>query len=376
MRSRAEQVIVITAANQWDERRMADHQLASAISGHADVLYVDPPSLRRPEIVTEADSGGRITVLRPVRLPLARLRAVAYLNRYLSALQVRVALRRCRPGRITLLEANMTSPVAGLIGEDAVVYWAQDDWQGLAPLVGLNGNTLERNERLLVRDADAVIAANPLLAKRISEQRADVFLIPFGVTTEVFERMSVRADVADEGCAVLMGTLNTRIDFDILEAVVRAGVRLIIAGPVTEPAVGGRLADLVQSGLVEHVGAVPFESLPDVLGRACVGLVPYDHSRFNEGSFPLKTLEYLSAGLPVVATDLPAIRWLNSPDVRIADQPEAFAEAVSDLVGRGIPRPAQRSRRVEFARQHDWRTRAQEFAQVLGVVVTPVASAS
>jgi hypothetical protein len=44
-----------------------------------------------------------------------------------------------------------------------------------------------------------------------------------------------------------------------------------------------------------------------------VGLTPYADTPFNQASFPLKTLEYLSAGLPVVSTDLPGALAAGRP---------------------------------------------------------------
>ena len=46
----------------------------------------------------------------------------------------------------------------------------------------------------------------------------------------------------------------------------------------------------------------------------------------------MKTLEYLAAGIPVVATDLPAIRWLNCPDIRVAAGAKAYAESVLEVL--------------------------------------------
>ena len=59
--------------------------------------------------------------------------------------------------------------------------------------------------------------------------------------------------------------------------------------------------------------------------------MPYRDTPFNRGSFPLKTLEYLAAGRAVVATDLPAIRWLNTDLISVATTPAAFADHVARL---------------------------------------------
>ena len=100
---------------------------------------------------------------------------------------------------------------------------------------------------------------------------------------------------------------------------------------------------------------------------ADVGLVPYGISRFNIGSFPLKTLEYLAAGLPVVSTPLPGVEWLASDDVRVADGPEAFSAAVRSVLGAGRTESDDRRRR-EFAAAHSWDRRAAAFAEALGIL--------
>src|SRR5262249_60607279 len=60
-----------------------------------------------------------------------------------------------------------------------------------------------------------------------------------------------------------------------------------------------------------YAGRAPASEVPPYLAAMDVGLTPYADTQFNQASFPLKTLEYLSAGLPVVSTDLPGARWLR-----------------------------------------------------------------
>ena len=96
-----------------------------------------------------------------------------------------------------------------------------------------------------------------------------------------------------------------------------------------------------------------------------MGLIPYNHSAFNEGSFPLKALEYLGAGRGVVATDLPAVRWLDSPDIVIEDEPGPFALAVRKALEAPGDSQVREERRM-FARRHTWTVRAQEFSRVVG----------
>jgi teichuronic acid biosynthesis glycosyltransferase TuaH len=95
-----------------------------------------------------------------------------------------------------------------------------------------------------------------------------------------------------------------------------------------------------------------------------VGLVPYRDSAFNRGSFPLKTLEYLAAGRAVVATGLPATRWLATGLICIADGAACFADQVDRLLAQ--PRtPDMLADRQAFAARHSWAGRAAEIHRAI-----------
>jgi teichuronic acid biosynthesis glycosyltransferase TuaH len=97
-----------------------------------------------------------------------------------------------------------------------------------------------------------------------------------------------------------------------------------------------------------------------------VGLVPYVDSAFNRASFPLKTLEYLAAGRPVVATPLPAIEWLATDLIVTAERPDDFGRAVAAAAGQ--PRTADlMAERRAFADGHSWSSRVDHLAVILGL---------
>ena len=92
--------------------------------------------------------------------------------------------------------------------------------------------------------------------------------------------------------------------------------------------------------------------------------MPYTLSDFNRASFPLKTLEYLAAGRPVVATRLPAIEWLGTELVRIEDDAERFADAVDAAIAEGLGADMVAARRA-FAAEHSWDARVRPLAAAL-----------
>ena len=48
--------------------------------------------------------------------------------------------------------------------------------------------------------------------------------------------------------------------------------------------------------------------LPAYLAAMDVGLIPFKQDHVTYHADPIKAYEYLAAGLPVVATDMPALR--------------------------------------------------------------------
>jgi glycosyltransferase involved in cell wall biosynthesis len=62
------------------------------------------------------------------------------------------------------------------------------------------------------------------------------------------------------------------------------------------------------SGAVKVVGSVPHEEVPSWIAACDAGILPFPRSKWWQMSSPLKLLEYLAMGKPVMLTDLPAHR--------------------------------------------------------------------
>ncbi len=123
-------------------------------------------------------------------------------------------------------------------------------------------------------------------------------------------------------------------------------------------------------------GRVAGDAVPAYLAAIDVGVTPYADSAFNRASFPLKTLEYLAAGRPVVSTDLPGARWLledlasvdPAPEqvLSLAGGPAEMVAAVRRMTARpGGPALAARCR--SFAARHSWGRRADALAAAIGL---------
>jgi glycosyltransferase involved in cell wall biosynthesis len=369
------EAVVICAANSWDAPvRLHDRQLAEHLSAHVPVLYVDPPlSIAEARRVAPAASLHRLskslvrlTLLAPpfpLRPPMAPF--VAALVRG----AVGAALRRLGgwPAR-ALVATSPLLPVFGAARERTRVWWAQDDLAAGAGLLGVSAGRLARGEAREGARAGLIVAANPVLAEAWARRGRAAELIPYGCDAEAFAATSeapLPNDVDLRGpVAGFVGHVGDRIDLALLDAVAARGRSLLLVGPRHPRFEADRLGALLARPNVRWVGPKRFEDLPSYLRAIDVGLVPYTRSGFNLASFPLKTLEYLAAGRPVVATDLPAHRWLATDLIAIANEPEPFADLV-DAALRSPAGPELIARRRRFAAEHSWAQRARAFAGAL-----------
>jgi teichuronic acid biosynthesis glycosyltransferase TuaH len=372
-------LVVLCAANNYDGVRMGDWHLAAHLSRLAPVLYVDPPMsrlspVRNPE-TADALRGPRLRLqgpglarLTPVVQPFPSRRGMTGMTSAITRGYLRRATARLG-GRVRAVISGWPQyPVFGSCGEQIRVYWAKDDFVGGAALLGLNAKLIDGLERRVAASAGLLVAASPVVADTWRSRGLDPLLIPFGADVDAYrgiEHAPLPSDVGLPGpVAGFVGRINDRTDLGLLEAIADRGQSLLLVGPKDASFEPQRFDALRRRRNVRWVGPKPAGDLPSYLRVIDVGLVPYSDSQFNRGSFPLKTLEYLAAGRAVVATDLPAIRWLATDLVCIAAGPMSFADQVDRLLAQ--PRtPAVLARRREFAARHSWARRAADIHEAI-----------
>lgn len=357
-------LIVYIAGVSWDAVPGTDQMLAAALASYADVLWVDPVG----SVLRSAGSGRRLQEGRPapgvqrvtvrglpgVTRPGARTVAVAQMSR---AIERAVDDRRVA----AVIVANPLARFPALAGAKRM-YFATDDWLEGARLMGLSPRPLARREREATALAEVVAAVSPSLAGTLGNRSGrEVFTLPNGCTLPPLQPPRAHADGA-----AFVGQMNERTDLRLVEAVVDAGVGLVIAGPLTARNAGFRseFGKLVSRPGVRWLGQVSRQEVSPILNSATVGITPYADTEFNRASFPLKTLEYLAFGLACVSTPSPSLDWLNTGLVDQAHTPAQFAGLVQSRTREAVS-AGERARRRDFASHHSWDARAR---QLLGLV--------
>jgi glycosyltransferase involved in cell wall biosynthesis len=396
--------LIWMAGVSWDGIRGTDRHLATAMTRHTRVLWVDPPispltparhrsgnsRAFRPVFSVINDSLARLT---PVALPGLSRPGVRATTAVLVRSQVKWTLHRMQIRPFAMV-ATHPGDLLGYWGRDVVnVLYGTDDYVAGAELMGLSARYVRRQELRALARADVVAAVSPQLVQRWARLGVDPILIPNGCELADLDAQVIPPEVGDLPSPVvgLIGQLSERIDLNILNAVVDAGFSLLIVGPLDPRWEQGRFKELIRRSHVHYAGPVQAEAVPSYLAAIDIGITPYRDTSFNRASFPLKTLEYLGAGLPVVSTDLPTARWLRedlahgehyntSVDqiLGLARGPDEFADAIRRIVVSERPTRTNGDRRagrdqiranqcIAFASRHTWPRRADAFASAIGL---------
>lgn len=378
-------MVMLCVGTKWS-LKMANAKLAEALSEHAPVLYVNPPAshltrlndpstaelLRSPRLRLVAP---RIAAFTPLVPPKPMAPAIRPVTERLVRRQLRHAVAALGGSVDAVLSEWLFIDAYGACGERVDAYWWTDDPAGAAALWGRDPERLAVAEQRLIRRSDVVL---PVSSEKTDELRAggiDAFHLPNGCDAPFYRTVDGAPEPTDvdlPGPIVgFVGHLNDRTDLAFLEAIADTGTSLLLIGPHGESFEPARFAALAGRGNVVSLGRRPFEDLPSYLAKIDVGVVPYRDSLFNRNSFPLKMLEYLAAGLPVVSTPLPAVRWLETDLIVTAATPEEFAASAL----RALPSAADANliaRRRALAERHSWSARAESVVELLGIESRPL----
>jgi glycosyltransferase involved in cell wall biosynthesis len=379
MSERWDGLVVLCAANSWDDTKRVDQHMAERLTAHAPVLYVDPPVSHLTRFNKPAVAGSikgerlreiapRLARFTPLVAPKPEHPAMLGLTSRMVRRQLRGAVRRLGGNVQAVVSTWLFVDAYGACGERRRVYWWQDDPVGAAAHWGADADRLARAEQRLADASDFLVAVTEGAVARWQARGRPAAYLPNGCDAEFFasvDEVESPGDVDLPGpIAGFVGHLNSRTDLALLEAVADSGVSLLLIGPKDPAFEPERFVRLADRANVRYLGPRPFEELRSYLKVIDVGLVPYGATEFNKYSFPLKTLEYLAAGRAVVSTSLPAVRSLETDLVSLADTPAEFACSVTrDAPLSRVPELVDRRR--AFALRHSWGERAERLAEML-----------
>ena len=195
------------------------------------------------------------------------------------------------------------------------------------------------------RQMDGVVAATPFIRdKFLQENPNTVDINNYPILGELATES--RWDIKQHEVCYLGGISEIRGIVEVVDAMTKIGssTRLNLAGCCRDERFERRLQDLPGWKYVNFLGFVDRASVRKVLGRSVAGLVTL-HPVINYiDALPVKMFEYMSAGIPVIASDFPLWREIiaiNDCGLLVDPlNPGAIAEAIDYLINH--PKHAER----------------------------------
>lgn len=311
-------------------------------------------------------------VIEPHVLPWHHVGAIHRLNTMTLVRIVRRTLDRLglHEPPVLVTGSPPTVGVVGRLGERAAVYFCMDDFLHLA---GVSSWMLAPLERRLLGVVDVVVATAEELVRVKRPRRGTVQYLPQGVNYEHFAiRRPVPPDLAHLPAPRIgfAGGLSPCCDVPLIRRLAEAFPRasLVFVGPVSIDVGELRLPN------VHFLGPRPYAELPGYVQHFDVGIIPYLLNDWTRAVDPLKLLEYLAAGVPVVTTNLPEVRKYADAVLMGATAGEFVHLVASALAS---DRSASQKKGQALARQHTWERRADTFLHLLdslgpGTASTPL----
>jgi glycosyltransferase involved in cell wall biosynthesis len=376
--------IVCVGFADWETELWTNqHHVMSRLAAANRILFVESLGLRRPQLagrdlrriarrLRTGLQGPRLRdgvhVLSPLVIPLhGSAPAEAVNRRVLPALVSRAARRLGMRDPWLWSYVPQAEVLLDAIEPSFVVYHCVDD---ISAHERIDTASFRAAEERFARRADLVLASAPELVRRMRTLSEHVLEAPNVADTALFATAlngnpTHPADPAIEALpaprVVFTGAISAvKLDIPLLVELARArrDWSLALVGPVGLGDPTTDVSALAAEPNIHLLGPRPYERLPEVLRGADAGLIPYVRSPLTDSIFPMKVYEYLAAGLPVIATERPALAGLGQ--VTLAPDAAGFQAAIERELA--ADSPERRAERSAAASAHSWDERLREIA--------------
>lgn len=380
-------VIAITATF-WDGAWLSNHQYMRGLAAHGNrVLYIERPvsllsafspnpyQSTRKQIKRWLEGGLREGAPNlwvgspPPVVPLRFEKPINTINQFL----------RVSFAHLTAQKLGFKNPIlwiyepdagwmVGRTGEKLALYAITDDHLTMTQRFNRIDAMRAREEELL-RGVDLVIATADNLREVKGIHNPNTHYVPHGIDHAAFAQaldpsipsMPDMEDVVGPVIGVV-GQINQRIDVAMMTEMARRHPEwtLIFIGPLVRERVD--ISTLETLPNVRFLGRKSAEELPRYLKSIDACLIPYivdEHTRYMH---PLKTLEYLAAGKPVIATPLPALQVYDEY-ISITADADSFIAAVERALSDDTLE--KRHARSTYAARHTWDERLEKISTLI-----------
>jgi len=372
---------IILSSDDWGWKT-SKYQLSTRFAKDNRVLFVSSVGFRAPTAskqdmfrifnkVAKFSRGVReinssLFVLTPLVIPFNRNTLVKLINKMILSIQLHYAMRKLgmKEPYLFVFSQNWLD-LAKRLPRRKLIYYCVDEHSGFK---GIDLSAFRQNDRSMAMLAEVVICSSHKLQLEKIKVNASTYYIPHGVNYELFSKavfddtLEIPSDVARLPTPIIgfIGHISYDwVDCALLRAVAaaRPGWTILLIGKFS-------LSPDEFAGFtnIRAIGERDYNDLPAYCRSFSVATIPFVKSTLTDNCNPLKLYEYLSAGLPVVSTDIPEVLGYSNL-IHIAKSPGEFI-TLCDLAitESGTDLQMMRSRSMEHS---TWEDRIEEIYGIL-----------
>lgn len=223
---------------------------------------------------------------------------------------------------------------------------------------GNNHASLIKSEEYLIAHADATIVTSTWLKDRIGPHAKHCVIIRNACEYNFFSKKPEKIFHAPRVQSIIgyYGAIAEWFDIDLLEVIAKkfSDAYILLIGNDT----CGASNKLKLLPNVHFTGEVSYQELPYYLHSFDVCLLPFKILPLTLATNPVKIYEYMSAGKPIVAVDLPEIQEFNNL-VYCAKNTDQFLKMIESALSKQNIQDIDA--RKKFASEQTWLHRCQAF---------------
>lgn len=282
-------------------------------------------------------------------------KVIAGINAWLLRGTFKRIQKRISSGETVLV--NAFNPVYGLLTDSVwdvsqKVYYCYDEISG-TDWSSKWGGVFEEE---YMKKVDRVITTSSKLKSVKGNINPDCHLVKNGVDLDIFQGPQL---IKSKNRLIgYIGAIDNRIDADLVKSLAQRlpEYQFRFIGPLVSN-------DIVKSwegvSNIECTSPIDQAMLPAMINKMDACIIPFRKNELTAAIYPLKINEYLAMGKPVISTNFSDLSDFKSL-ISVSQDSESFAQLLErELKGNTRLRI---QKRVKFAKQNSWESRAEEFA--------------
>ncbi len=378
--------IILFSSVEWTALTQRPHHFATGLAARGHRVFWIDVQFRAPELTTDNLVSHSAPNLFHIELPAfgSTLYRVEWRPEAVDTVLAAFTYLRAAYGihvARQLVHFPLWEPLCRLLATRfkwQIVYDCLDDQSAFS---GLFGHHLGETESKLIADSSAVIVSGQTLLDMHRERRPDTVMIPNAVDFHLFHGAQSRGLLTGlaHPIAGFFGAFSDWLDFDWVDAAARRfphwSFVYIGREGFAHSGAGQRWKEVIRHPNVHVFPQATQSKLSHYLAEFDVCIMPFRDLPITRSMNAVKLYEYLAAGKPVIAPDLPETRPLR--DAGLIATYQSFEESFALLTEAASEAdPSAMQARVAFARENTWSHRLDALSQVLDTIDAPPPSSS